>query len=133
MNKKLPSLHIGDLKVDPPIIQGGMGVRVSRSNLAAAVANEGCVGVIAGVGLGKFRYLYPRYLPAEYDGVSSSGYAHNDWLEAGTETGFPGLVLFYAISKTIGLRVTPEEERKGLDIGEHGMEAYAGFQIFSTM
>ena len=44
-----------------------------------------------------------------------------------------GLVLFYAISKTIGLRVTPEEERKGLDIGEHGMEAYAGFQIFSTM
>ncbi len=44
-----------------------------------------------------------------------------------------GLLLFYAISKTIGLRVTPEEERKGLDIGEHGMEAYAGFQIFSTM
>lgn len=54
MNKKLPSLHIGDLKVDPPIIQGGMGVRVSRSGLAAAVANEGCVGVIAGVGLGRF-------------------------------------------------------------------------------
>ncbi len=54
MDKKLPSLHIGDLKVDPPIIQGGMGVRVSRSKLAAAVANEGCVGVIAGVGLGKF-------------------------------------------------------------------------------
>ncbi len=54
MDKKLPSLYIGDLKVDPPIIQGGMGVRVSRSGLAAAVANEGCVGVIAGVGLGKF-------------------------------------------------------------------------------
>ncbi|HUV63985.1 MAG TPA: ammonium transporter [Sedimentisphaerales bacterium] len=43
-----------------------------------------------------------------------------------------GLVLFYAIKKTIGLRVTPEEELKGLDIGEHGMEAYAGFQIFTT-
>jgi Amt family ammonium transporter len=43
-----------------------------------------------------------------------------------------GLVLFFAISKTIGLRVTPEEELKGLDIGEHGMEAYSGFQIFST-
>jgi NAD(P)H-dependent flavin oxidoreductase YrpB (nitropropane dioxygenase family) len=54
MKKKLPALHIGDLTVDPPIIQGGMGVRVSRSGLAAAVANEGCVGVIAGVGLGKF-------------------------------------------------------------------------------
>jgi Amt family ammonium transporter len=43
-----------------------------------------------------------------------------------------GLVLFFAISKTIGLRVTPEEELKGLDIGEHGMEAYSGFQIFTT-
>jgi len=42
-----------------------------------------------------------------------------------------GLVLFYAISKTIGLRVTAEEELKGLDIGEHGMEAYAGFQVFT--
>ena len=44
-----------------------------------------------------------------------------------------GLVLFWVISKTVGLRVTAEEEQKGLDIGEHGMEAYSGFQIFSTM
>jgi len=44
-----------------------------------------------------------------------------------------GVALFFIISKTIGLRVTPEEELKGLDIGEHGMEAYPGFQIFSTM
>jgi len=43
-----------------------------------------------------------------------------------------GLVLFYAIKATIGLRVSEEEESKGLDIGEHGMEAYSGFQIFST-
>jgi Amt family ammonium transporter len=43
-----------------------------------------------------------------------------------------GLLLFGAISKTMGLRVTAEEELKGLDIGEHGMEAYSGFQVFST-
>jgi len=43
-----------------------------------------------------------------------------------------GLALFYAIKVTIGLRVSPEEESKGLDIGEHGMEAYADFQIFTT-
>jgi Amt family ammonium transporter len=43
-----------------------------------------------------------------------------------------GLLLFYGIKKTIGLRVTAEEELKGLDIGEHGMEAYSGFQIFTT-
>ena len=43
-----------------------------------------------------------------------------------------GLFLFVAIKKTIGLRASAEEEIKGLDIGEHGMEAYAGFQIFTT-
>ena len=47
----------------------------------------------AGVGWGGFRYLYPRYVPREWDGVSSSGYSHNDWLEAGVETGLPGLVI----------------------------------------
>ena len=43
-----------------------------------------------------------------------------------------GGLMFVAIQKTIGLRVTREEELQGLDIGEHGMEAYAGFQIFTT-
>ena len=43
-----------------------------------------------------------------------------------------GLGLFLAIKYTIGLRVSPAEEIKGLDIGEHGMEAYNGFQVFTT-
>ena len=43
-----------------------------------------------------------------------------------------GLVLFLLIRVTIGLRVTESEEIRGLDIDEHGMEAYSGFQIFST-
>ena len=30
------------------------------------------------------------------------------------------------------LRVSREEELKGLDIEEHGMEAYGGFQIFQN-
>jgi Amt family ammonium transporter len=41
-----------------------------------------------------------------------------------------GLVLFYAIKKTVGLRVSETEELKGLDLSEHGTEAYAGFQIY---
>jgi ammonium transporter, Amt family len=40
--------------------------------------------------------------------------------------------LFYIVKKTVGLRVSDEEQLKGLDIGEHGMESYAGFQIFTT-
>ena len=43
-----------------------------------------------------------------------------------------GLVLFLAIKYTLGLRVTEEEELRGLDLGEHGMEAYSGFQVFTT-
>jgi Dioxygenases related to 2-nitropropane dioxygenase len=49
---KLPSLQIGDLVARIPIIQGGMGIGVSRSNLASAVANEGGIGVISGVQIG---------------------------------------------------------------------------------
>lgn len=41
-------------------------------------------------------------------------------------------IVFKAIDLTIGLRVSHEEEMRGLDIGEHGMEAYSGFQVFST-
>lgn len=41
-------------------------------------------------------------------------------------------VIFKIIDSTVGLRVSREEELKGLDIGEHGMESYAGFQIFTT-
>ncbi len=44
-----------------------------------------------------------------------------------------GMILFFVLKKTIGLRVTEEEEIRGLDIGEHGNEAYAGFQIFTTV
>lgn len=50
----IPSLIIGNLELNPPIIQGGMGVRVSRAGLAAAVANEGCGGTIAAAGVGKY-------------------------------------------------------------------------------
>ncbi len=52
--KDIPTLQIGNLEINPPIIQGGMGVKVSRSGLASAVANEGCAGIIASVGLGDY-------------------------------------------------------------------------------
>ncbi|NIZ18697.1 NAD(P)H-dependent flavin oxidoreductase [Entomospira culicis] len=45
-------LQIGDLHVPIPIIQGGMGVGVSLSGLASAVANAGGIGVISGAQIG---------------------------------------------------------------------------------
>ena len=44
----LPKLKIGNLIPKYPIIQGGMAVKVSTARLAASVANEGGIGVIAG-------------------------------------------------------------------------------------
>jgi nitronate monooxygenase len=49
---KLPELHFGDQIAKLPIIQGGMGVGISLSGLATAVANEGGVGVIAAAMIG---------------------------------------------------------------------------------
>ena len=43
-----------------------------------------------------------------------------------------GMITFVILKKTTGLRVSPEEELKGLDITEHGNDAYAGFQIFTN-
>lgn len=42
-------------------------------------------------------------------------------------------IVFKLIDIAVGLRIGRDEELQGLDIGEHGMEAYGGFQIFSTM
>ncbi len=41
-------------------------------------------------------------------------------------------IIFKLIDLIIGLRVRREEELKGLDITQHGMESYAGFEVFIT-
>lgn len=47
---------------------------------------------------------------------------------------FPAALIIFGVMKYCcgGIRVSREEELRGLDIGEHGMEAYPGFQIFTT-
>lgn len=59
---KLNSLKIGDLIAKVPIIQGGMGVGVSLSSLAGAVAKEGAIGVISAA--------QPGYLESDF-GIDS--------------------------------------------------------------
>ena len=46
------SLKIGELVAETPIVQGGMGIGISLSGLASAVANEGGIGVISAAGIG---------------------------------------------------------------------------------
>ncbi|MBU2603349.1 MAG: nitronate monooxygenase family protein [Actinobacteria bacterium] len=48
---RLPELKIGGFTARVPIVQGGMSVRVSRSSLAAAVAECGGIGTIGGSGI----------------------------------------------------------------------------------
>jgi len=48
---KFPKLKIGNLEPKYPIIQGGMAIRVSMAELAAAVASEGGIGVLGGSAL----------------------------------------------------------------------------------
>jgi len=50
--RQIPKLQIGDLELSIPIVQGGMGVGISLSGLASAVANEGGIGVISAAGIG---------------------------------------------------------------------------------
>lgn len=55
----MKSFFLGNLEIKLPIIQGGMGVGVSLSGLASAVANEGGIGVISCAGLGLIYHNSP--------------------------------------------------------------------------
>jgi len=68
--KQMKALRIGNLSIAVPVIQGGMGVGISLSGLAAAVANEGGVGVISSAGLGiLYRNFSENYIEASIQGL----------------------------------------------------------------
>ena len=65
-------LKIGDFIARLPIIQGGMGVGVSLSGLASAVANQGGIGVIAAAGIGMREHDFKtNYLEANIRGLQN--------------------------------------------------------------
>jgi NAD(P)H-dependent flavin oxidoreductase YrpB (nitropropane dioxygenase family) len=66
----MKELKIGNLSISVPIVQGGMGVGISLSGLASAVANEGGVGVISAAGLGLlYKDLSENFLEASIIGL----------------------------------------------------------------
>lgn len=99
----LPELRIGRLRPALPIMQGGMAVRISTSSLAAAVANEGGIGIIAASGMS------PRELSLEIRKARA------------LSSGILGINVMYAVSAFAELFKTALQE--GIDLVVSG----AGF------
>jgi nitronate monooxygenase len=125
MNCSLPKLVIGDLIAKIPIIQGGMGVGISLSRLAAAVANEGGIGVISSVGLGEIHLEKGMTLKE----ANMAGLKEEIRAARRQTTGILGVNIMYALSDFDDLIKTSFEE--GIDVVFIG----AGFptKVPSTM
>ncbi|MBD3323741.1 ammonium transporter [candidate division KSB3 bacterium] len=110
------------LHIDDPV--GALSVHLVNGifgTLAVGLfAQDGITGAATGDGLffgGGFSLLGSQFI-----GV----------LSVGVFTFVSALIGWSIVKSLWGIRVTRDEELRGLDIGEHGMEAYAGFQIFSN-
>lgn len=106
----LKALKIGDLTAKIPIIQGGMGVGISLSGLASAVANEGGIGVIATACIGMLeRDFFTNFLEANLRAL------RNEIRKARELTkGILGVNIMVALSNFADLATTAIDE--GIDI-----------------
>ena len=68
-------------------------------------------------------------------GIFSTNPEHKLWVQGlgviayGIACFAAAFLLFYVLKATMGIRVSEQEEREGLDLHEHGVAAYNGFQI----
>ncbi|WP_310604680.1 ammonium transporter [Anaerosporobacter sp.] len=102
------------LKIDDPV--GATGVHWACGILGTLLT--GLFSINEDIGLGLFYGGGFEFLGKQILGVVS----------VGAYTAVLAIIIFKAIDKTVGLRVTPQEEEDGLDIHEHGTGAYADFQ-----
>lgn len=117
-------LGFDKLKLDDPV--GALSV-----HLVCGVFGTLCVGLFAHPDvIGKYSmgtYCLPGLLNG---GGATQLLAQIKGIAAVAGTVFSLSVVAWAILKyTIGIRVSPTEEAEGLDIGEHGIEAYPGFAV----
>ena len=107
------------LKIDDPV--GAIAV-----HLVCGIWGTLAVGLFAnapdGAGVGLLAGGGVTLLKAQCIGI----------LAYGLTTFISAYLIFVVVKILLGLRVSKADEGKGLDISEHGMEAYGGFQIFST-
>lgn len=115
---KLPSLKIGDLKVRLPIIQGGMGVGVSLSGLAAAVTNEGGIGVISAAQIG---YREPDFETNNLEANLRALRAEIHKAKEKCKNGIIGLNVMVAMNNYRNTIMTAVEEKVDLIISGAGL------------
>jgi Amt family ammonium transporter len=125
----VPAVLLFDrLRLDDPV--GALSV-----HLANGVLGTLAVGIFADKRLAA---AIGTDAPLLRDGLAlGGGFAQlgSQALGAAAVAGFTfggALVVWLALKLVMGIRVSREEELRGLDIGEHGMEAYAGFQTFTN-
>jgi len=113
----MKELNIGGLFIPKLIIQGGMGVGISLSGLASAVANEGGVGVISAAGLGM---LY-RDVPGNYMENCKIGLRKEIRKAKAQSTGVIGVNIMVALSNYSELVSTAIEEEIDIIISGAGL------------
>ena len=101
---KLPVLKIGNLVAEIPIVQGGMAIRLSTARLAAAVASEGGIGLIAASGMKFDELLKEIRLARELTGGK----------------GIIGINAMVAAREFLGLITTAAEEKVDLIVAGAG-------------
>ncbi len=104
---EMKDLIIGNLKAKLPVIQGGMGVGISLSGLAAAVANEGGVGVIATAGIG----LQEKDFRTDFRGSHIRGLIDQIRKARSVSNGLLGVNIMVALSNFADLVRTAVDEK----------------------
>lgn len=113
----MKALTIGDLQARVPIVQGGMGVGISLSGLASAVANEGGIGVISAAGLG---LLYKK-LSSNYTEAGNLGLAREIRNAREKAKGIIGVNIMVALSDFAELVKTSISEKADIIFSGAGL------------
>jgi nitronate monooxygenase len=103
----MDALKMGNITISVPIIQGGMGVGISLSGLAVAVANEGGVGVISSAGLG----LLYRNLSKDFQEANILGLSEEIRKARKATRGVLGVNIMVAMSNFSDLVITAIKEK----------------------
>ena len=113
----MKALKIGDLTAKVPIVQGGMGVGISLSGLASAVANAGGVGVISSAGLG---VIYNEF-SKDYNLASIHGLREELRKAREATKGIIGVNIMVALSNFADLVRTSIEEKADIIFSGAGL------------